>query len=415
MKLKVLTFIFGLSFCLYLLSGCKKTPLPPAPDVGVVTASFFSAKVGAAVSGLNILDKGICWGTDENPNLDGDHISMGGGSESFQTMIPDLNSQTKYHIRSFVTNEAGTVYSKNVTFTTAAAVGLTTSIVSAIASNSALCGGAIGTSTSFTPTEKGVCWSTSPGPRTSNSKAVTTNSTGSNYVASLTNLSANTVYYVRAYASSSIGTVYGNEINFRTFGEQVADIDGNKYNTITIGTQMWMIENLKVTRYRNGDPIAYVSTDNNNWASNSLDAYGYYNNSTNNYTRYGNLYNSLVISDTRAVCPTGWHIPSKQEWQTLITFLGEGASAANKLMSETPGDWPFIGTITNESRFKALPGGLRDNNGTDLGLGNSAYFWTTTQTSSAVQVANINVSGTANVLFTSVNSKYGCNIRCVKD
>src|SRR5665648_943598 len=101
----------------------------------------------------------------------------------------------------------------------------------------------------------------------------------------------------------------------------VTDIDGNVYKTVTIGTQVWMAENLKTTKYRNGDPIPNI-TDATAWTNLTTGAYCNNNNDANYATTYGRLYNWYAVNDIRNIAPAGWHIPTKAEWTTLTTYLG---------------------------------------------------------------------------------------------
>ncbi len=101
----------------------------------------------------------------------------------------------------------------------------------------------------------------------------------------------------------------------------VTDIDGNVYRTVKIGTQVWMAENLKTTKYRNGDPIANV-TNGASWKALTTGAYCWYNNDAENKVTYGGLYNWFVVADSRKIAPTGWHVPTDAEWTVLTDFLG---------------------------------------------------------------------------------------------
>ena len=139
----------------------------------------------------------------------------------------------------------------------------------------------------------------------------------------------------------------------------LTDIDGNIYKTIKIGNQWWMGENLKTTRYRNGDTIPYV-TDNIQWSTLNSGARCIINNNLKSLDIYGYLYNWFVILDSRNVAPYGWHIPSNSEWETLILYLGGDSIAGGKLREIGTTHWQYqnIGA-SNTSGFTALPGGDR--------------------------------------------------------
>ncbi len=156
--------------------------------------------------------------------------------------------------------------------------------------------------------------------------------------------------------------------------ETVTDIDGNIYKTITIGDQVWMMENLKVRRYRNGDLIPTV-TDDTEWAGLISGACCEINN-VGNVATYGRLYNWDAVDDSRNIAPEGWHVPTHDEWQQLVTYLGGESVAGGKIKETGTEHWDSPNTgATNESDFTALPGGYRTNNGNFDTVGGYAYFW----------------------------------------
>ena len=226
--------------------------------------------------------------------------------------------------------------------------------------------------------QKGVCWSTTPNP-TINLTTKTANGSGtSTYSSIITGLTPGTTYYIRAYATNSIGTAYGNEISFTTYKEDaISDIDGNYYNTVKIGSQVWISENLKTTRYNNGTDIPLVS-NNATWSSLTTPGYCWYNNDGGTYKNtYGALYNWYTVN-TGNLCPSGWHVPTDAEWTGLTDFLG--SNAGGKLKESGFDHWtsPNEGA-TNNSGFTALPGGYRNNLGVFDLVGTQAYWWSKTE------------------------------------
>ena len=143
--------------------------------------------------------------------------------------------------------------------------------------------------------------------------------------------------------------------------EQITDIDGNVYSSVIIGEQEWMVENLKVTHFRNGDEIPNIIND-TTWANMTSDAYCNYDNDETNSDIYGRLYNWYAISDDRLIAPEGWHIPSKEEWEILIEYLGGTSVAGGKMMEAGFEHWNenVNANSTNESGFTALATGHRD-------------------------------------------------------
>jgi len=194
------------------------------------------------------------------------------------------------------------------------------------------------------------------------------------------------------------------------------DIDSNIYPTVKIGDQWWMAENLKVTRYRNGDDIPIV-TDDTEWKNLTTGAYCNYNNNSDNADIYGRLYNWYAVNDSRNIAPLGWHVPSDEEWQTLIDYLGGESVAGGKLKETGTTHWnsPNEGA-TNESGFAALPGGDRYYYGAFNSLGTLAYFWSSTEYNLSSH-AWYRLLGyySADVTRTSNRKRDGFSVRLVRD
>ena len=194
----------------------------------------------------------------------------------------------------------------------------------------------------------------------------------------------------------------------------VTDIDGNAYHFKTIGTQVWMVENLKVTKYRNGDPIPNV-LDGTVWGTLSTGAYCDYDNSPNS-TVYGKLYNWYAIHDSRNIAPTGWHVPSDDDWTRLINYLGGDSVAGGKLKEIGLTHWqsPNAGA-TDEKGFTALPGGSRIY-GTFIGVNLSGNWGSTTESYSYsfALYRNINYDD-INVHRYQGSKNNGLSVRCIRD
>jgi len=209
---------------------------------------------------------------------------------------------------------------------------------------------------------------------------------------------------------------------------EITDIDGNEYHGVTIGSQIWMTENLRTTRYADGSAIPNVE-DNTAWSELEVDdkAYCWYDNSSSEMEVYGGLYtwaaavnggsgSSSNPSGIQGVCPDGWHLPSEEEWKELVFHL-DGYSEAGYFLKEEGnlhwggGNWG----ASNLSGFTALPGGRRDLDGTFDALTFGAYFWTSTEIteSSAYRSALGTGSGDVNIGGAQMNT--GRSVRCVKD
>jgi len=195
----------------------------------------------------------------------------------------------------------------------------------------------------------------------------------------------------------------------------VTDIDGNVYKTVKIGKQVWMAENLKVTRYRNGDEIRNV-TDNTEWKNLVTGAWCFYNNVAENGVKYGKLYNWYAVTDSREIAPGGWHVPSSEEWDKLDNFLGQNI-AADQLKEKGPANWLNSNPkVTNKTNFTALPGGERGEDGIFANY-NQPYgnWWSSSNHSenngSGMQMSPFN----SNLIPVGFYKKDGLSVRCVKN
>ena len=202
-------------------------------------------------------------------------------------------------------------------------------------------------------------------------------------------------------------------------GPNITDAEGNSYKTVTIGTQTWMAENLKVSKYSDGTPIPN-EPDNTKWSSLTTAAWCYYNNDVTNNTKYGKLYNWYAVSKTsngnKNVCPTGWHVPADAEWTVLTDYLGGFNVAGGKMKEVGVTSWNNPNRdATNTSLFSALPGGNRYSYGKYYGIGNYGTWWSSSE------------SNTSNAWYRSLNYDFGradssyygkengLSVRCLKD
>lgn len=195
----------------------------------------------------------------------------------------------------------------------------------------------------------------------------------------------------------------------------VTDIDGNVYHTVTIGTQVWIVENLKVTHYKNGDPILNVNDD-TQWNSLTTEAYSYYDNDSNNADIYGCLYNWYAANDSRNICPTGWHVPTKEEWTILEMYLGESSVAGGKMKETGTIHWKSPNTgATNESGFSALPGGYSGNEGFLGIIGDYGNWWSVTEFGEVGIWVLYLAYDSSDVNWAAGDNNMGFSIRCISD
>jgi uncharacterized protein (TIGR02145 family) len=205
-----------------------------------------------------------------------------------------------------------------------------------------------------------------------------------------------------------------------TYGT-LTDQDGNKYKTITIGTQTWMAENLRTTKYNDGTAIPKVSGD-NEWRALTTGAYCNYNNTNNadSIATFGRLYTWYAVN-TGILAPIGWHVPTDNDWRTLATYLGGGGIAGGKLKENGTSHWRTPNTgADNSSGFTGLPGGTRcfwDGDSFFGGLGWGCIWWSSDYWYGDVWVQMM-VYDFGAIYFHAVNLEndvYGFNVRCVKD
>jgi uncharacterized protein (TIGR02145 family) len=194
----------------------------------------------------------------------------------------------------------------------------------------------------------------------------------------------------------------------------VKDTDGNVYASTTIGKQIWMVENLKTTKYNDGTPIPLVTND-KAWQELKSPAYCWLNNDIKNKEIYGALYNWYTVK-TKKLCPKGWHVPSNDDWIELTIFLGDKETAGAKLKESGSTHWKNpLNVGTNDFDFTGLPGGLRLVSGLfpEFGTGR-AVWWSSTGTTT--DAWNRGLSFDSDIIFKGdENVRYGFSVRCLKD
>jgi uncharacterized protein (TIGR02145 family) len=409
--------LFGLSTILATNCSKKSDPSPQTNVNSPTLSTVVVSNIGATTSesggnitsdgGATVTARGVCYSTHSNPTISDNVTSNGNGPGSFTSTVSGLTPLTAYHVRAYATNSAGTAYGNDISFSTnaPAAPSLTTTDAGTISTSSAKSGGTITDNGGAPVTARGVCYGTSHNPDISGS--TTSDGTGNgSFISSLTGLTPLTTYYVRAYATNSIGTSYGAEISFYS---AITDIDGNVYTSVIIGTQEWLVENLKVTKYRDGSLITHT-TDPTTWQNyyNTLTgAWRDYSDLTSNDATYGKLYNWYAVSDSRNIAPTGWHVASDAEWTTLETYLG--SSAGGILKSTSTWASPNTGA-TNSVGFNSLAGGFCDPNGDFYNQGLTATYWTTLGGTYHYQSNTTDMA----ISYTCIRSQ-GMSVRCVRD
>ncbi len=207
----------------------------------------------------------------------------------------------------------------------------------------------------------------------------------------------------------------------------VKDLDGNVYHTITIGTQVWMVENLKTTKFNDGLTISGI-TDNSEWAKLKTSAYCTYNNDVTMDVKYGKLYNWFAVNSGK-LAPIGWHVPTDAEWRILENYvnanLGVSVNSAKALSAKT--DWNSSTTlgavgndlsINNSSGFNAQSGGYRNYDGKFNNINTDGFWWSSTKDDSFgvwYRFLNYNLTILYPIFTNSIGEPKGLSVRCIKD
>lgn len=380
--------------------------------------------------GADVTARGVCWSTSNDPTLSDNFTTDGNGTGTFTSSITGLTASTQYYVRAYATNSEGTTYGEEVSFSTLQNLALpsvNTDNVTNIAQTTATSGGEITDNGGAYVTARGVCWSTNNNPTLSDSYTTDGSGTGT-FVSSLTDLTENTQYYVRAYATNSVGTSYGNEVSFTTLSPpwtcgDLLNYEGQDYETVLIGDQCWMAENLNVGVRINGV--------NNQTDNGQIEKYCY-DNDESNCDVYGGLYqwdemmSYTIVEGAQGICPNGWHVATDDEWKTLEGTVdsqygvgdsewdgwGErGFDVGNNLKSTEI--WQN-GIGIDFFGFTALPGGYTENESFNT-MGSYGFWWTSSlyNSSSALRrdLRSDSDLSTRTMSFFST----GYSIRCIRD
>lgn len=450
-----------------------KVLVATSPVSGVTATTAVCGGNVTSAGNADVTMRGVCWDTLPAPTLSDSHTQDGTGTGVFTSNIMGLTPGTTYYVRAYATNSAGTIFGDEIIFSTADTTPtVTTKAISFLTDTSAISGGDITFDGGAAVTMRGICWDTLPNPTVSGIH--TTDGTGIGiFTSSMMSLTPGTTYYVRAYATNSVGTTYGQEISFRTYiscpgAATVTDHEGNVYNTVQIGNQCWTRENMRCTTSPSTGtlileyPAGYYSYT-------GKKAY-YVNGDSANTLTYGLLYNWAAAVDTfhtdygetstsashvlsvtfsgnrRGICPAGWHVPSNAEWTQLTNYVynngyqcsgcsgtinaAKADCIAKALASQT--EWNSSGSTyavgndpstNNATGFSAVPAGYYTGSGSSgyyaggYTFGTNTHYWSSTQSSN---------TPFALVHYLSYSTGYvGCNnpsiklqgfsVRCVRD
>lgn len=409
-------------FVLYILliPCCKKEKKPTLPILTTTVVSNITAT--SATSGGNITydggaiitSRGVCWSTNINPSISDNKTIDGSGEGSFSSNIINLIGGTKFYVAAYATNSSGTGYGSVQSFSTLGQLPTaSTQAATNIQANTAKLNGLVNSNYLSTSVSFDYGLTINYGQSIASTQSPITGSINIPVSADLIGLSSNSTYHFRIKVVNSLGTTTGDDMTFMTIGP-ISDIDGNIYQTVTIGTQTWMSENLKTTKYSDGTAVPNI-VDLTTWAGIKSPSYCWYDNDISNKTIYGALYNWYTVN-TGKLCPSGWHVPSDAEWETLSNLVG--GQVGGKLKETATAHWrsPNIGA-DNSTGFLALPGGYRQTNGYFNEILHIGFFWTASAPTADPAKAWVRfIYSEYATLFNAYDWKNsGFSVRCIKD
>jgi uncharacterized protein (TIGR02145 family) len=409
-----------------LMTTCEYDIRPPC--TGKTSVSFVSTTEAFVESqiiwdgGADIKACGFCWNTSGHPTKADSHSEAEEVNEIFSGWLKNLSEGSKYYVRSYAINKAGTYYSEVKMFITQTnkLPVVNTPWITFVSHNTVeLSGGGIVDNT-YDIFSKGICWSTSGSP-TINDQKVDLGSGFGWLGCKIEGLTPGTVYYLRAYATNVLGTAYGGNRVIRTFDGYATDYEGHVYSTVRLGDQEWMTGNLQTIYFSNGNEIKTTYPPNLNTENEDQPVYQWMSGGYGGFQTQapdGRLYTWYTVTDSRNLCPTGWHVPSIDEWNELLDHLGGDSLTTRDFIWANNYHWDSPANISaTEGSFCAQTVGFRDVTGgfhhaSDYGT----YWWSASEASpSNGYVIHSGYDEHGRVVQTNKNKKSGFTVRCVKD
>ncbi|MFA4864311.1 MAG: hypothetical protein WC605_11150 [Bacteroidales bacterium] len=397
------------------------------PTVTTTPASYITPTT--ATSGGNVTSdggdfvsaRGVCWSTLPNPALTDSHTFDGGGTGSFESYLSGLTSNTLYYIRAYATNSIGTAYGDELTFTTLPVnlPTVTTAEVTNIAPTSATSGGNVTSDGGANVTARGVCWSTSPNPTTADSSTTDGSGTGT-FVSNLTGLTASTLYYVRAYATNSAGSAYGNEVSFTTLppwvcgdsitinhvaGDVAPVTKTTTYGTVTNipgeTSKCWITSNLGADHQATAVSDATEASAGWYWQFNLKQGYKHDGTTVTPAWTITSISENSNWTPANDPCTlelgSGWRIPTQTEW-TNVDAIGN--------WTDWNGPW-------NSALKLHAAGYLSWNGGSLYNRGSHGHYWSSAQNNVDIGLYLDFDSSWSQV--TQGSKPMGFTLRCVRD
>lgn len=423
----LLSFFWSSLFVLLVAVSCTKEGGPPilgTPEVSNVY--IHGGTVEAEIlydGGLEIITCGFCWNTTgyssgiysctEASLIDG----------KFKVRLDTLREGTRYFVWPYAGNKKAVSYGwRMASFitTTVKVPQIGTSGAFKVTHNAVMINACLYEDNSFNTFETGVCWSTGPNPTLEDSKTSVDLKRFGSFMVTVTGLDPSTVYYFRAYATNPAGTAYGSIVSNRTLDGSVTDRDGFVYSTIRLGNQEWMASNLRSTYFSNGERIPKTGIETLNIESDINPVYQWPYQGHEDHPELleddGRLYTWYAVTDSRKLCPEGWHIPSLDEWNELLYHIGGDEPYSSDLRKFSYRPDPINPELT-EAGFRAQLAGFRNASGLfQSGHNYGTYWWSSTSISdeNAYSVFS-SPSDNDPVNIREKSMKNGYSVRCVKD
>ncbi|MFZ4456214.1 MAG: fibrobacter succinogenes major paralogous domain-containing protein [Bacteroidales bacterium] len=401
------------------------TSAPSVTTSAVSEITVNSATCGGKVLnntlGIGITERGVCWSTTMFPTIADSKTNEGAGGGELVSKLTGLLYDTQYYVRAYATANGVTSYGQQEEFKTSNG-GLTIGVNKQpfVGTNMVDMVGSITQNSQLQILDYGFVYGTTTLPTIENSQKIVSTESPAKFHSLIKGLIAGTGYYVRVYVKTELGRAYSDSYNVytATADQVIKDVDGNEYHTIKIGTQTWLLENLRTTHYRNGDPIPNLTAD-NDWLNATNDAWCDYNNIEPTDLRYGHLYNWYAVSDSRNIAPVGWHVATKQEWIDLQIATGDFLYAGAYLKDLKTSDWRTFPSSINlnfMTAFSALPCGYRSVEDGLSKLTRWAFLAWCAEESDISNARTVELDDAFyEVLMKSRSKKEGMSIRCVKD
>lgn len=420
MTLRPILFFF---LAAVLFSSCKKsldkqpplittTELDAPGDLSIIAGGRIYEE-----GGDEITEVGVCWTkSNTNPTLADQQMKGSKKDGLFSCRIEQLDPFTNYNVCAYATNKYGTTYGTTERINSGAPPQPPTLITQGLQKLSTNSVSFIGLITSPLKQikESGICWNTTGNPNVNDNRQTISTFSNSSFTCTVEGLQPNTIYFAKAYAKSAGGTSYGATIVVKTYYGTVTDHEGNTYFTTLINGKEWMAENMRCKSFTNGQQIPLHQDDYSWYMTANYAAYCHNTYSGTTSNNNGLFYNQYVTIGPNTIAPAGWHIPSKAEFESLVSSFDFNQSAGACLRRSMPGMWFDGFTPTKLTAFDAKLEGMRTSGGYYYYAQNYSYFATSTTYDASKVYAFVVTSGNS-TYYEVVPKLQGCSVRCVKD